>query len=121
MFGRVFDFESKHRTVRQIPIRYTKQFMYKTKYAVLHHSGTYTNVYIGIGSTCMYKRHFNRIAFVKARVAQSVEHQARHFKVVGSSPTVGSNISFYILSRSTRSWQVDWSHTNEIKHNIHPR
>ena len=29
--------------------------MYKTKYAPLHHSRTYTNVYIGIRSTSMSK------------------------------------------------------------------
>ena len=54
--------------------------MYKTKYAILHHSRTYTNIYIGIGSTCMYKCHFNRTPFIKAREAQSVEHQARNIK-----------------------------------------
>ena len=34
--------------------------MYRTKYAILHHSRTDTNVYIGIGSTCtcMCKSHF---------------------------------------------------------------
>ena len=36
-----------------IPICNTKQYFYQTKYAVLYHSGTYNNVYIGIGSTCM--------------------------------------------------------------------
>ena len=39
-----------------IPICHTKQYIYKTKYAPLHYSRTYTNeyihVYIGIGSTC---------------------------------------------------------------------
>ena len=40
---------------------------------------------------------------------------------LGSSPTVGKNFSFCILSLSTRSWQVDWPHTNEIKHDVHPR
>ena len=57
--------------------------------------------------TC--KPYFNRTVFIKARVAQSVEHQARNLKCVGSSPTVGKNFSGYILSLSTRSWQVDWS------------
>ena len=40
---------------RYIPICNTKQYMYKTKYDLLHNSRTYTNVYIGNGSTCMYK------------------------------------------------------------------
>ena len=36
-----------------IPICNTKQCIYQTKYAVLYHSRTYNNVYIGFGSTCM--------------------------------------------------------------------
>ena len=39
----------------------------------------------------MFKGHFNRAAFIKARVAQTVEHQDTHLKVVGSSPTVGKD------------------------------
>ena len=31
---------------------------------------------------------------------------------------MGKNFSFCIMSLSTRSWQVDWSHTNEIKHDV---
>ena len=95
--------------------------MYKTKYAPLHHSRTYTNVHIGIGNTCMFKCNSNKRAFIKARLAHSVEHRATNLKVVDSSPTVDKKFSFCILSLSTRSWQVDWSHTNEIKHDIHPR
>ena len=64
-------------------------------------------MYIGIGSTCIYKDHFNRSAFIKARVVQSEEHQATNLKEVSSSPTVGKTFSFCILSLSTRSWQVD--------------
>ena len=67
----------------------------------------------------MYNGHFNRTAFIKARVAQSLEHQATNLKVVGSSPTVGKNILFCILLLSTCSWQVDLAHTNEIN-DIHP-
>ena len=37
-----------------IPICNTKQYIYQTKLSVLHHSRTYNNVYIGIGSTCMW-------------------------------------------------------------------
>ena len=40
----------------------TVQYMSKTKYALLHHPPTYTNVYIGIGSKRMYKVHFNGTA-----------------------------------------------------------
>ena len=36
-----------------IPICNTKQYINQTEYAVLYHSRTYNNVYIGIGSTCM--------------------------------------------------------------------
>ena len=52
---------------------------------------------------------------------KSVEHQTWNLSVVGSSPTVGKNFSLFILSLTTRSWQVDWSHANEIKHDVHPR
>ena len=34
-----------------IPICNTKHYIYKTKYAQLHHSRIYANAYIGIGST----------------------------------------------------------------------
>ena len=57
----------------------------------------------------------------QARLAQSVEHQTLNRKVVGSNPTVGKNFSFCILSLPTRSWQVDWSIANEIKHDVQPR
>ena len=36
-----------------IPICNTKQYIHKTDYALLHHSGTYNKVNLGIGSTCM--------------------------------------------------------------------
>ena len=36
-----------------IPICNTKQYIYKTDYVLLHHSGTYNQVNIGIGSTWM--------------------------------------------------------------------
>ena len=92
-----------------------------TKYTLLHHSQTYTNLCIGIGRTCMYKGCLNRRIFDKARLYQSVEHRTTNLKVVGSSPSVGKHLSFCILSLSTRSWQVDWSHTYEIKHDVDPR
>ena len=98
--------------------------MYKTKYALRHHSRTYTNIYIGIGSICMYKGHLNDTGFIIARIAQSVEHQTANLSCVGLSPTVGKNcffFSFCILSPSTRFWQVDWSNTNEIRHDVYPR
>ena len=50
---------------RYIPICNTKKDMYKTKYSPLNNSRTYTNVYIGIGSICKYKSHWNRTAFIK--------------------------------------------------------
>ena len=59
-------------------------------------------------------------SFQQARLAQSAEHQTSDLGVVGSSPAVGKTFSFCILSLSTRSWQVDWSHTNETKHDFHP-
>ena len=67
-------------------MRNTKQYIYKTKYVLIQQFWTYTNAYIDIGSRCMYKGHFNRTVFIKAREAQSVQHQATNLKVVGSSP-----------------------------------
>ena len=49
----------------------------------------------------MYKSSFIRKAFIKARVAQLVEHRATNLKVLGLSPTVSKNFSFCILSLST--------------------
>ena len=34
---------------------------------------------------------FNRTAFIKTWLAQSVEHRATHLKFVGSRPIVGKN------------------------------
>ena len=42
-------------------------------------------------------------------------------RAVGLNPTMGKIFSLCILPFSTHSWQVDWSHTNEIKHDAHPR
>ena len=69
----------------------------------------------------MFKGNFNWTTFIIARLAQSLEQRATNLKAVGSSPSVGKNFSFCILSLSTRSWQIDWSYTNEIKHDIYPR
>ena len=46
----------------------------------------------------MYKKHSNKTAFMKARVAQSVEHRVRNHKVVGSSPTVGKIHDLYFVA-----------------------
>ena len=66
-------------------------------------------------------RSFKKDSFHQARLSQSVEHWTTNLKVVGSSLTVCKNVSFRILSISMRSWQVDWSNANEIKHDIPPR
>ena len=50
----------------------------------------------------MYTGNLNRTSFIKACVAQSVEHQTSNLKVEVSSPTVSKNFSFCILSLSTR-------------------
>ena len=60
-------------------------------------------------------------SFKQAGLAQWVEHQTSDLRVVGWSSTVGKNFSFCNMSLSTRSWQVNWSHTNEIKHDVHLR
>ena len=82
-----------------------------TDYALLHHYRNYTNVYIGIGNTCMYEGNLNSTAFNKARVAQFEEHQTSNLRDVGSIPIVGA-------SKGTKN---NWSHTNEIKHVFHQR
>ena len=66
----------------------------------------------------MYKGNLNITVLIKSRVAQSVQHRTINLKVVVLSPTVGGNCSFRIL---TRFWQDNWSHTNEIKDDVHPR
>ena len=55
----------------------------------------------------------------QARLAQSVEHQTLNRRVMGSSPTLDKEFLFCILSLPMRSWQVDWPHANEIKHDVH--
>ena len=42
----------------------------------------------------MYKGNLNKTAFIKSRVAKSVQHPTTNLKVVGSSPTVGKNFYF---------------------------
>ena len=69
----------------------------------------------------MYKGNLNITAFKKVRAAQSVDHRTLDLRAVGSNSTVRKNFSFCILSLSTRTWQVDWSYTNEIKHGVHVR
>ena len=69
----------------------------------------------------MYKGNLNITALIKSRVAHSVQHRTTNLKVVGLSPTVGEICLFCILSLPTRFWQVDWSNTNEIKHDVYPR
>ena len=65
--------------------------------------------------------HSDNTVYNKVHVAQSVEHWTTDLRAVGSTPTVGKNSSFCILSLSTRTLHVDWSHTNEIKCDVHPR
>ena len=60
-------------------------------------------------------------SFQQARLAQSIEHQTSNLRVVSSSPTVCKKFSFCILLLSVRSWQVDWSLANVIKHGVHSR
>ena len=85
------------------------------KKALLHLCRTNTNVYIGIGSTCIFKGNYNRTTFIKVRFAQSVEHRATHLKVVGSISTVGKYYSFFILLLLTRSLQVECIGLRQMK------
>ena len=57
----------------------------------------------------------------QALLAQSVEHQTLNRRVVGSSPTVDKENFILYFVASDASWQVDWPHANEIKHDVHPR
>ena len=68
--------------------------MYTTTHALPHHSRTYTNVCIGIGSTCVFKVNFNKTVIIKSRLAQLVEHQALSPEVVGLTPKVSKTFSF---------------------------
>ena len=74
-----------------------------TKYALLHHPQAYTNVCIGIGSACMYKGHFIK-TFSKARIAQSVEHQATNLKLVGCMQGMNRRVGFYMEHRRHGLW-----------------
>ena len=67
------------------------------------------------------KRQFTKYNFYQSRLAQLVEHQNSDLMVVGSNSTVSRTFSFCILSLSTCSWQLDWCHTNEIKHDVNSR
>ena len=69
----------------------------------------------------MLKGNFNMKAFIKARVAQSVEHQVGNLEVVVSSPTLCKHFFLFLFLLSTHSWQIDLFHTNEIMHDIYPR
>ena len=42
----------------------------------------------------MFKGNFNKKAFIKTRLAQSVEYRVTYLKVVSSSPTVSKNFSY---------------------------
>ena len=71
----------------------------------------------------MHKCHLNNTTFNKfhVHVAQSVEHRTIDLRDVGSNPVVSKNYLFCIMSLSSRTLQVDWSYTSEIKHDVHPR
>ena len=84
-------------------------FLYVTQYSACTRRNTLYFIILELIPTYTFvsevlQGHFNMIVFIKARVAQSGEHQAVYLKVVGSSPTVSKNFSFCILSLSTRSW-----------------
>ena len=74
----------------------------------------YTNVNVGIRSSCMFKGCFKGQHFIKARAAPSVEHHARFLEVVGSNPTVGMNFFFRFRAtgRSTGPIQMTFIQGN---------
>ena len=78
------------------PICNIKQYIYKTNYALGHHSRTYNNIFVGIGSTCIQQ----------ARLAQSVEYQTSKLRAVGSSPAVIKNFSFLYFVANVK-WHSD--------------
>ena len=102
---------------RYNPICKPKQYIYKNKkHALL----SFAYLWQGIHWFCDYM--YVIWSFIQQpRLDQSVEHQTWNLRAVGSSPTVGQNFSFCILSLPMRSWEVDWSHANEIKHDVQPR
>ena len=87
--------------------------MYKTIYA-LHHSRMHTNVYIDIGSTCIYKGHLNNTNFNKDCEAQSVEHRTIDFRAMGSNPTVGKKFLICILSTGPIQMKSNMTFTRGI-------
>ena len=82
---------------------------------------THIKIVNGVGSTCIHKGHLNKSFHILTRLAQLAQHHTSDLMAVGSIPTVRKNFLFCIFSLSMCSWQVDWCHTNEIKHEIHPR
>ena len=103
-----------------IPICNTKQYIYKTDYAILHPSGTYNIVNIGIGSICMWWGHLNgqHSPSPASSVSRASDLESKGLWV--RVPLWTRNFSFWILSLPTCSWHVDWPHANEIKHDVHP-
>ena len=60
----------------------------------------------------MFIGHFHRTAFIKGRVAQSIQRRAKNLKVVGSSPTLQEFRCFRrATDRSTGHFQVKSSMT----------
>ena len=135
MFSRVLNVQIKHKTDASLCYFYNIDMLQHTNtkiyqiFTKLHDkiSSTYSIIlkwmpmYTLVSEkTYVYKGRLNNTAFNIVRVAQLVEHRTTDLRAVRSNTTVGKNFSFCILLLLTSTWQVEWSHKKEIKHDVYP-
>ena len=73
----------------------TMQYMYGTKYVLLHLIMPRT--YANIRNSCMYKCHLQKKSFSNTWLAKSVASLTRNLNLMGSSPTVGNFFFSYCI------------------------
>ena len=89
MFDRYLHVESKRRTCLSFCLSNIGIFQYVKRNSTCTHTRQNALLLLRHSrSACMFKVNFNMTAFIKTRLAQSVEHRAIYSKVVVSSPTV---------------------------------
>ena len=101
----------------------TIQYMYKTKYALLHHPRTYTNEYIGIGSDVHVIMKVALKGQLSSNSDSSVGRTSRYkSQIWGTIPIVGQQFSFYLFFASHAllagrlspyKWNQAW-HSSEV-------
>ena len=79
----------------------TKQYIYKTKSALLHHS---SNVY---GGTCMYKGHLNITVFIESYCGQDFFH----FVFVVFNALLAGRLMLYKWNQAWLNWALQY-HSN---------